>query len=184
MKFDVAVTMLQGVTSSRRELQAALQAADLARRNPDEAEPPREHILVGTKLHEAVPNAARDVMAPEQGRKALILLTDGVDFGSRIRLDRAIEHAQRADTLVYSILYFDPRGYARQHRQGNGMPQAVSRKGQPTLKQLSAETGGLRNQSSMGFTPDHPESGGYRKIRLTARNPGLTVQARDGYYAR
>src|SRR5271165_1679595 len=62
MKFDVAVTMLQGFTSSRKELQAALRTADLAKRNADEAEPPREHILVGTKLYDAVRDAARDTM--------------------------------------------------------------------------------------------------------------------------
>jgi VWFA-related protein len=111
MKFDVAVTMLQGFTSSRKALQIALQAADLAKRNPNEAEPPREHILVGTKLYDAVRRAARDTMRPEPGRKALILLTDGVDYGSRSRLAQAVEHAQRADTLVYSILYFDANGY-------------------------------------------------------------------------
>ena len=204
MKFDVAVTMLQGFTSSRKELQTALQAADLAKRNADEAEPPREHILVGTKLYDAVRQAARDTMRPEQGRKALILLTDGVDYGSQSGLGKAVEHAQRADTLVYSILYFDPRGYMGARRDRSSLPLPVARRGRPTLQRLSDETGGtfflvsqkqpaeqvfdriqdeLRNQYSMGYTPDRRDAGrGYRRIRLTVRNKGVTVQTRDGYY--
>jgi VWFA-related protein len=204
MTFDVAVTMLQGFTSSRKELQTALQGADLAKRNLAEAEPPREHILVGTKLYDGVRQAARDAMRPEQGRKALILLTDGVDYGSRSSLGQAVENAQRADTLVHSILYFDPGGYVRARRDRSGLPVPVARRGRPTLQRLSDETGGtfflvsqkqpveqvydriqdeLRNQYSMGYTPDRPDAGrGYRRIRLTLRNKSLTVQARNGYY--
>ena len=53
-------------------------------------------------------------MQKQQGRKALILLTDGVDEGSKTTLNRAIEAAQRSNTLVYSILYADPEAYGHQ----------------------------------------------------------------------
>jgi VWFA-related protein len=174
------------------------------RSNLEEAEPPRDHILVGTKLYDGVRQAARDAMRPEEGRKASLVLTDGVDYGSRSSLGQAVEHAQRADTLVYSILYFDPGGYVRARRDRSGLPVPVARRGRPTLQRLSDETGGtfflvsqkqpveqvydriqdeLRNQYSMGYTPDRPDAGGgYRRIRLTLRNKSLTVQARNGYY--
>ena len=52
-----------------------------------------------------------EVIKKQQGRKALILLTDGVDHGSKYTLSMAIESAQRADTMVYSVLFSDPHGY-------------------------------------------------------------------------
>jgi hypothetical protein len=51
-------------------------------------------------------------MKKQSGRKALIALTDGVDNGSKVTLTSAIESAQRADTLVYSILFADPEAYS------------------------------------------------------------------------
>jgi len=52
--------------------------------------------------------ASEEIMRKEQGRKALIVLSDGVDNGSKVTLSSSIESAQRADTLVYSILFSDP----------------------------------------------------------------------------
>ena len=52
------------------------------------------------------------MLKKQQGRKAVIILSDGVDTGSKVSLDRAIETAQRSDTLVYSILFSDKDAYA------------------------------------------------------------------------
>ena len=49
-------------------------------------------------------------MKKQQGRKALVVLTDGVDHGSKESLETSIESAQRADTLVYSILFSGQEG--------------------------------------------------------------------------
>ena len=72
----------------------------------------------GTTLYDAVFLASDEVTRKQQGRKALIILSDGVDTGSKVSLDRAIETAQRANTLVYSILYADPEAYGRQGYPG------------------------------------------------------------------
>jgi hypothetical protein len=50
-------------------------------------------------------------MQKQQGRKALVLLTDGVDTGSKETLDAAIESAQKANTVVYTILFKDDEGW-------------------------------------------------------------------------
>ena len=70
-------------------------------------------------MYDAVFLASDELMRKQEGRKAIILLTDGVDEGSKVSLDRAIETAQRANTLVYSILYADPDAYGH---QGYGGP--------------------------------------------------------------
>ena len=59
----------------------------------------------GTVLYDAVYLAASDRMTQEVGRKALVLITDGMDEGSRLKIDEAIRGAQKADCVVYSIYY-------------------------------------------------------------------------------
>ncbi len=119
-------------------------------------------------------------MRKQSGRKALILLTDGVDNGSKIDLWRAIESAQRADTLVYSILFSDRDAYEGIYASANG---------KKALQRISRETGAaffevlrtnpiatiygqleeeLRNQYSIGYTSDEVAAGaGYRKVHLS-----------------
>ena len=150
-------------------------------------------------------------MQKQKGRKALIVLSDGVDTGSKVPLSEAIEAAQRADTLVYSILFADEDfgggGGFGGGRRGGRFPQQERPDGKKVLQQLSKATGGgffevskkhsieqiykqveeeLRNQYSLGFTPQQTSaptaSAGYRKLRVTAKQHGLVVQARDGYY--
>jgi VWFA-related protein len=104
--------------------------------------------------------ASDELMRKQTGRKALILLTDGVDNGSKVTLSTAIESAQRADTLVYSVLFADPDAYGGGynpgprmgggHRGGYGgggggrgrYPQQSHPDGKQILERLSRETGG------------------------------------------
>jgi VWFA-related protein len=152
----------------------------------------------GTTLYDAILLASDEIMKKQTGRKALILLTDGVDQGSKTFLNDAIEAAQRADTLVYSILFSDSMAYLQPHGGGNGAD------GKKVLQQISRETGGsffevskkltlddiydrlqeeLRNQYSLGYTSDNPASAaGYRTIKVASKKPGLMVQSREGYY--
>ncbi len=154
----------------------------------------------GTTLYDAILLASDELLRKQTGRKAIILLTDGVDNGSKTSLTDAIESAQRADTLVYSILFADEQGYRMPGGGGGNHPD-----GKKVLEQLSRETGGtffevskklsiddiydrlqdeLRNQYSIGYSSDKPASdSGYRKIAVTTGRSGLTVQSRQGYYA-
>jgi len=172
-------------------------------------------------LYDAVFLASDELMRKQRGRKAVIVLSDGVDTGSKESLTSAIESAQRSNTLAYSILFADRQAYAPmggygphmggmgRHGGGGPMrypyPQQTLPDGKKVLERLSRETGGgffevsekqpidqiyeriqeeLRNQYSLGYTPDRANSGeGYRKIRLMTKQKGLIVQTRDGYYA-
>ena len=169
----------------------------------------------GTAFYDAVFLASDELMRKQTGRKALIFLTDGVDNASRTNLERAIESAQRSDTLVYTILYADAEAYrnsgsfGRRGGMGGGWPGTGDAnielmEGRRVLARIAKETGArmfevskndpigrvystieeeLRNQYSLGYTPEAAEGGhGYRQIRLTTRHKELTVQSRGGYY--
>jgi len=168
----------------------------------------------GTALYDGIYLAANEILSKETGRKAIVLLTDGEDNGSKLTLEEAITSAQRADTLGYSVRITDeeigsmvPRGWnGGGYGGGRGGGAGPDRPdGKKVLKQLAKETGGgyfeygkkkslddiyaeiqeeLRNQYSIGYTSDHSGNDkGYRKIDLTVGQKGLTVQAREGYYA-
>ncbi len=153
---------------------------------------------VGTALYDAVYLACNEVLTKPAGRKSIILISDGVDAGSKVTAQMAIEAAQRADVVVYSVRYFDESAY----RGGGWM---AGSRGEGILKRISTETGGrefeiskkltleqafdqiqneLRNQYSIGYRPDDSASYGYRRIALSTKKGGLKVQAREGYYAR
>jgi VWFA-related protein len=162
----------------------------------------------GTKFFDAVYLAADEILAKQQGRKAVIMLTDGEDNGSRESVDTAIHSAQKAEMLGYSIHIADSssgftRGFGSGGYGGGNRGGGEHVDGKKVLKQISKATGGgyfefkkslddiysqineeLRNQYSIGYTSDKPEAdGSFRKIELTARGKDLTVQSRDGYYA-
>ena len=127
--FDREVELLQDLTSSREKLQSALELlktpSDRERSNdPNDSDDSRSgsgsHHGGGTQLYDAVFLASNELMKKQQGRKALIILSDGVDRGSKTYLEGAIESAQRADTVVYSI-YFADTHREEGDRRGGGM---------------------------------------------------------------
>jgi len=158
---------------------------------------------MGTALYDAVYLASDEILKKQTGRKALILLTDGEDSGSKISLAEAISSCERAETMAYSVRIADDeigsmRGFGG---QGRGMQRTDGKK---ILQQMSRSTGGayfevskkksvdqiysqieeeLRNQYSLGYSSDRPaDDAGLRKIALTVKRKGLVVQSRDGYY--
>lgn len=141
-------------------------------------------------------------MRKQGGRKAFVVLSDGGDVRSKYSIATAIEFAQRADTIIYSVLFAN--------RQRIGPPASMGAQaiylahGRRVMRRLAQETGGgyfavskekpiekiyaeieeeLRNQYSIGYTPDRMDgSKTFRKINLTAKNKGLIVRTRSAYY--
>jgi VWFA-related protein len=177
--FDREVELLQEFTASRPKLQAALQllqtpeggrggGASGGGNGGGNGGPggwgagggQRGRGGAGTLLYDGIYLASDELMKKEQGRKALIILSDGVDHGSRETLVSAIEASQKADTIVYSILCKDDDGYGggrpgfgmggpmgggpmgggRRGGGGQRMPERVD--GKKILEQISRETGG------------------------------------------
>ena len=118
IQFSRSVELLQDVTSSKPKLQAGLK--DLGTSNPNDSSQGSDpndsnsgsssgsgqrRAHGGTELYDSVFLAGDELMSKQKGRKALVLLTDGDDRGSRERITDAIEAAQRSDTIIYAIYF-------------------------------------------------------------------------------
>lgn len=128
MQFAAETELLQDVTSSRPLLQAALKEIDTPGRSSntsdDDSGNRRPRGGGGTVLYDALFLASDELMSKQTGRKAVIILSDGGDRGSRENLVKAIEAAQRADTIIYAI-YFkgeEPHQDYPQHGNRGGYP--------------------------------------------------------------
>jgi VWFA-related protein len=187
--FDYRPEVLQNLTSSKAKLEQALERLSL---------PFQYRGAGGTTLYDSVYLCSNLITRKLTGRKALVLLTDGEDTSSRTSLEDAIEAAQRADTLIYSILFSD-------ESFGGGFGgRRFGPDGKSVLQKMSRETGGgffevskkhpldaiyqqlqeeLRSQYSLGYTPPNSSAKAFRAIKVTTQRRGLIVQARSGYYS-
>jgi len=201
MSFDISVDLLQDFTRDTHRLQAALNKAKV---NVDVTSggipgmgggPVPTRNAPGTLLYDAVYLSAHDMLSQETGRKAMILLTDGQDEGSRLKIQEAIEAAQKADAIIYVLLCADRGFYG-----GFG-----GYSGEGEMRKLTEQTGGrvinvgnkfdklreafdqianeLRSQYNIGYTPTNlKQDGTYRKIEIKNKQ-NYKIQARAGYYA-
>src|SRR5215471_16582089 len=197
ISFDISVDLLQDLTTDMRLLRAGLEKARInvggggstgipgIGQGPFPVSHPK-----GTLLYDAVYLGSNDILSKQVGRKAMIILTDGVDQGSRLKLRDALEAAQKADVICYVLLLFDPR-FGSDMSDMNHLAEETGGRaisiGSHTdnlgkaFKQISDE---LRTQYSLGYTSSNEKhDGGFRKIELKSKE-GYKVQARKGYYAR
>jgi VWFA-related protein len=201
--FNVDATLLQDYTRDVHRLQKALNSvkinAGFVTGTPLPGAgggPVPTAQQAGTVLYDAVYLSSHDMLAKEIGRKAMILLTDGQDEGSRLKIKDAIEAAQKADAIVYVLLCADRGGYFQA-----GMIYS----GEGEMRKLTEATGGrvinvgnkfdklreafdqiateLRSQYNIGYTPANPKlDGSYRKLEIKNKQ-NYKIQARAGYYA-
>jgi VWFA-related protein len=198
--FDHEVELLQDLTPSREKLRAALASMDAPHFSQTGADPGGSNgggspgggrhgggggAHGGTLLYDAIYLASDELMKKQTGRKAIVVLSDGVDRGSKESLRSAIEAAQRADTIVYSILFKDeehenPFGGFGHGGMGGGMggpmgrrgggggryPQEQRPDGKKILEQISKETGGRLFEVSSKQTADRI----YAQIEEELRN--------------
>ena len=204
LSFDVKVDLLQDITGDQRLLARGMRMAQIntAGGNGSAGIPgagggtvPAIGKPKGTLLYDAVFLAASQVMNQETGRKAMILLTDGEDRGSRTKINEAIAAAQRSNVLVYAILIAD-RDFYRE----------LGYSGSSAMKRMTEETGGrlidvgnngkkleaafqqiedeLRTQYAASYTPSNTKmDGAFRKLTVECRGDGMKVQVRKGYFA-
>jgi VWFA-related protein len=194
IKFEGEATLMQGLTSSRARLRKALE--DVAYTGPPPsgvfggATPPINggSRQGGTSLYDSVVATCDDLLAKEPGRKTIILITDGDDTTSRMKIGDAVDSALKAEVVIYAI------GIGE-----NGVNEGV-------LKRLCEDTGGrafipksrrdldngfaqletdLRQQYLLAYEPSNEASdGAFRKIEVRVANrKDIRVRHRKGYYA-
>jgi len=203
ISFDVDVDELHDFTSDAGALRRAMDKAVINTGGASGGIPgigqgpiPQSQVPRGTLLYDAVYLASHDKLSQEVGRKAMILLTDGEDQGSQLKMRDAIEAAQKSDSIIYVLLIAD-----------RGFYGLMGYSGESDMKKMTAETGGrvievgnkmdklreafdqiaqeLRSQYNIGYTPTNTaRDGGFRKIEIkVATNKDFKIQARNGYYA-
>jgi len=193
ISFDVSVDLLQDLTSDVRLLRHGLDKARVNTGTASSGIPglgqgptPISHPK-GTLLYDGVYLGANDILGRQVGRKAMIVLTDGVDQGSQMRLKDSIEAAQKSDVIVYVLLISDPSygsdSYDMNHladQTGGRMITVKADKLQKAFQEISDE---LRSQYNISYTPtDARNDGKFRKIEVKSKD-GYKIQARKGYYA-
>jgi VWFA-related protein len=197
LRFDVEVELLQDFTSEQRLLARAIDNTVINeggyRLLPD---PSATATVGGTHLYDALYLASNELMKSNVGRKVLIMLTDGQDQGSKVTSNSALEAAEKADVIIYSVALCDSSFYWAQDLPFSGIP---------VLKKFSEETGGqmvkvnqardtaaafqeiaeeLRAQYFLGYSPSNRlRDGSFRKIRVRTRRRNYRVRVRRGYYA-
>ena len=197
LSFGAEAELIQDLTSSPKILQQSLQTlrvnASAATVFNGGAIPGNAR---GTVLFDAVYLAANEKLKSEVGRKVLVLITDGVDSGSRVKVREAIDAAHQSDAIIYSIYYFDPRAYGGYHTFGvsdadlrkmsddtGGRVFRVDRRlGLPEIfQQIESE---LRTQYAVSYTSaNSKKDGAFRKLELRPKDKSLKAQARRGYFA-
>ncbi len=195
MSFDVNVDLLQDLTARDQDLRAALRKTEINTGGggglpglgggPIPQTRPR-----GTLLYDAVYLASAEKLRHEVGRKALIIFTDGDDEGSQTTLGQAIEAAQKADTMVYVVLVYDPRFIAgdremlRLCQETGGRVIRVGNRPEKLKTALREVSDELRSQYYIGYTPANRQADGtFRRVEVRTNNSENKAQVRKGYYA-
>ncbi len=198
INFDVDVDLDQDFTNNIRDLTRALNKmqinAGMGGGPPGLGGGPVPTTPRGTLLYDAIYLGADEKLKSEVGRKAMIIFTDGEDQGSRLRIQDAIEAAQKADTICYVILIADRGFYGFGGYSGDSEMQKLAQatggrvievgNKQDKLKQAFDQIQNeLRSQYNIGYTPTNSKlDGTYRKIQIHTKGD-YKVQARQGYYA-
>ena len=193
ISFDTDVDLLSDFTDDRGLLERAISKARIntpgggfAGGNPG---PIGNANTPGTTLYDAIYLACGDKLNGEAGRKAIVIVTDAQDEGSKVRLEEAIESAQRTDTVIHVLLVADPRfggnaGVAHRLTDETGGRLIVvssEKKLEEAFDQISEE---LRSQYTLGYYPTNSQKDGkFRKIHVETSNHEYKVLTRKGYYA-
>jgi Ca-activated chloride channel family protein len=157
---------------------------------------PKESRDLGTAFYDSIFYSVTDKLAGENGRRAILLFSDGEDNSSSHDMMTAIETAQRENVVVYSIRYTD-----KEH----GKLTARNKYGMSVMERVARETGGahidaqttdahvyfrqiaeeLRTSYELGYYPTDPlKDDSFRKIVIKPKREGVKVRAKTGYFSR
>jgi VWFA-related protein len=191
MSFDTDVDLLSDFTDDRAQLDRAIRHARINSPgrvgiNPG---PVPTSNQPGTTLYDAIYLACNEKLNTEAGRKAIVIVTDAQDEGSKVRLEEAIEAAQRTDTVIHILLVADPRyggnsGVAHKLAEETGGRMISVSSEKKLLEAFDEISEELRSQYTLGYYPsNNAKDGKFRKIKVEVASHDLKVLTRKGYYA-
>lgn len=179
MNFDRGVSLVQDFTADIRRLSKAIQSIAIGG---------------GTSVHDAVFLACDEKLKRETGRKAIILISDGGDTTSKLKIKDAIESAQRADVIIYAISnssggpFFGgggDDGTLKRYAETTGGRAFFPSKPQDFKKAFDAIQEELRSQYILSYSSTNTvKDGSYRALKVSMPNQkNLKVRTKKGYYA-
>lgn len=197
MHFDTDVELLVDFTGDLASLSRAVEQVRINETGQSILPNPQANLPPGgTRLYDAVYLASNELMKSREGRKVLVLVTDGEDQGSRTTLARSLAAAEKANVIVYSIIVRDPEFYEATGASYHGLAK---------MRELSRQTGGrmirvasitelgkafnqvaseLRSQYLLGYLPSNlARDGSFRTLAVQVRGHNYSVKTRRGYYA-
>lgn len=199
ISFDFDVNLLADFTEDPEVLERGIHRAQISAVSSGGVVTPGtvpQGNAGGTNLYDAVYLACHDELAAEAGRKAVVVLSDAEDTGSKLSLKDSIEAAQRSDAVIHFLRLSDEPFYFR---------MGMSYSGSSVARQMADETGGreveirseknlesafsiiseeLRSQYVLGYYPTNTKHDGtFRKIKVDVTRPDTKILARKGYYA-
>ncbi|MGH9687029.1 MAG: VWA domain-containing protein [Candidatus Acidiferrales bacterium] len=192
MSFDLDVNLLADFTEDPNVLENAIRSTRINAAGPViTAGTVPQNGVIGTDLYDAIYLACTSELSSQAGRKAIIVLTDAEDNGSKETLDDAIEAAQKADTVIHVILIVDPSattgvgpGVAHDMAEQTGGRVIRVHNDSSLEKAFDEISEELRSQYVLGYYPTNTRRNGtYRKIKVEVDQPRAKILARKGYYA-
>jgi Ca-activated chloride channel homolog len=157
---------------------------------------PVESRDLGTAFYDSIYYSITEKLARENGRRAILLFSDGEDNSSSHNMMTAIETAQSENVVVYTIRYTD---------KDHGKLTARNKYGISVMDRVARETGGahidaettdahtyfrqiaeeLRTSYELGYYPTDPlKDDSFRKIVIKPKRDDVKVRAKTGYFSR
>jgi Ca-activated chloride channel homolog len=187
--FDYDVHVLCPLTTDRKALERAVKKAEIGQ-------------FFGTTLNDAVTEVIARSFKSVKGRKAIILLTDGKDVGSKVDPRELLASAEEADTLIYPIFYTTSPMKRRRLAFGGRRMDRRNERAEEFLERLAEISSGrfypgevtdlkatfdlileeLRHQYRLGFYPETAEQEGtLHRLRVEVNRTEVVVRARHSY---
>jgi VWFA-related protein len=193
MSFDSDVDLLSDFTDDRKQLDRAVRRARInipgggsIAGNPG---PLGGQHVTGTALYDAIYLACREKLNTEAGRKAIVIVTDAQDEGSKVKIEEAMEAAQRTNAVIHILLVWDPRygantGAAKKLTEETGGRSIAANSEKKLAEAFDEISEELRTEYTLGYySTNTARDGKYRKIKVETNNHDMKVLTRKGYYA-
>jgi VWFA-related protein len=182
--FGSTLILWQDFTSSVPALEAALARLHAI---PFRGLPLDGQPMPGTLLYDAIYGTAHQKLEAVHGRKVLVIISDGLDNGSQMKLEEAVAAAQATNAIVYAICYqggFSGCSFLNNLAEPTGGRAFKVEPKTPLSKIFQTIEADMRGQYALGYVPtNRVHDGTFRKLRVRVRKPGLRVHARRGYFA-